>query len=58
MEENKKAKKILVIEDEHFIGELYNRALNKAGYEVRVIADGMEALKEAQTNLYDIILLD
>ncbi|HSX36958.1 MAG TPA: response regulator [Patescibacteria group bacterium] len=52
------AKKVLIIEDEHFIGELYTRALGKAGYDVTVIADGQEALKAAQTNAYDIILLD
>jgi len=51
-------KKILIIEDEFFIGELYQRALAKAGYEIKVIADGAEALKEAETNVYDIILLD
>ncbi len=58
MEENKEIKKILVIEDEHFIGELYTRALNNAGYQVKVIADGVEALSEAQKDYYDIILLD
>ena len=51
-------KKILIIEDEFFIGELYQRALAKAGYEVKVISDGAEALKAAETNGYDIILLD
>lgn len=51
-------KKILIIEDEHFIGELYGRALNKAGYITTVIADGIEALKVAQTDKFDIILLD
>ncbi|HEY1645555.1 MAG TPA: response regulator [Candidatus Saccharimonadales bacterium] len=56
--EVKKRRKILCIEDEHFIGELYDRALTKAGYSVKVIADGVEALKEAQTDQYDIILLD
>lgn len=50
--------KILCVEDEHFISELYNRALNKAGYEVKTVLDGLEALKEAQTDKYDIILLD
>jgi DNA-binding response OmpR family regulator len=50
--------KILVAEDEHFISELYNRALTKAGYEVKTVLDGLEALKEAQTDTYDIILLD
>jgi CheY-like chemotaxis protein len=51
-------KKILCIEDEHFIGELYTRALTRGGYEVKVIIDGAEGLKEAQTDQYDIILLD
>lgn len=50
--------KVLCIEDEHFINELYARALTKAGYEVKVIIDGNEALKEALTDAYDIILLD
>lgn len=51
-------KKILCIEDEHFIGELYARALTKAGYDTTVIIDGKEALAAAQTDAYDIILLD
>jgi CheY-like chemotaxis protein len=49
---------VLCIEDEHFISELYARALTKAGYKVTVIGDGGEALKAAQTDQYDIILLD
>lgn len=49
---------ILCIEDEQFIGELYKRALEKAGYEVTVIPDGLEGLEAAKTNQYDIILLD
>jgi DNA-binding response OmpR family regulator len=51
-------RKVLCIEDEHFIGELYARALSKAGYEIKVVVDGKEGLQEAQTNQYDIILLD
>ena len=49
---------VLCIEDEPFISELYARALKKAGYKVTVISDGSEALKAAQDNTYDIILLD
>lgn len=51
-------RRVLVIEDEPFIGELYTRALKKAGYDITVIADGAEGLKAARTNTYDIILLD
>jgi len=50
--------KVLFIEDEHFISELYARALTKAGYEVKIVVDGQEGLTEAQSNAYDIILLD
>lgn len=49
---------ILCIEDEHFIGELYTRALTKGGYRVKVVTDGAEGLAAAETNQYDIILLD
>ena len=52
------SRSVLCIEDEHFISELYDRALTKGGYKVTVIADGNEALQAAETNQYDIILLD
>src|SRR5437867_3671571 len=51
-------KKILIIEDEHFITELYVRALTKAGYQVSIANDGEKALAQAKTNQFDIILLD
>lgn len=49
---------VLVIEDEHFISELYQRALEKAGYLVDTVSDGQKGLAAAQTDKYDIILLD
>lgn len=51
-------KNILCIEDEHFIGELYARALIKAGYDVIVEPDGQRGLELAQSDKFDIILLD
>lgn len=53
-----KYKRILCIEDEQFITELYGRALQKAGYDVVFEADGLRGLDAAKTNQYDIILLD
>lgn len=52
------SRKILCVEDERFISELYVRALTKAGYQVTVEPDGKKALGLALTNEYDIILLD
>lgn len=52
------SRKVLCIEDERFISELYARALSKAGYDVTVEVDGQRGLDLALTNQYDIILLD
>lgn len=49
---------VLCVEDEHFISELYGRALTKAGYIVTSVLDGKQALEESQTDKYEIILLD
>lgn len=51
-------KKILCIEDEHFISELYVRALTHAGYDVTVEVDGLRGLELAKSDAFDIILLD
>lgn len=51
-------KRVLCIEDEFFIGELYERALRKAGYQATTVLNGVDGLRVAQTNRYDIILLD
>jgi DNA-binding response OmpR family regulator len=49
---------ILCIEDEHFISELYARALRKAGYDVTIMLSGSDGLIAAKTDQYDLILLD
>lgn len=51
-------KRILCIEDERFISELYTRALEKEGYIVEVETDGEVGLHRATTGQYDVILLD
>ena len=51
-------RKVLCIEDEFFISELYSRALSRAGYDVEVVVDGLKGLSMAMTDAYDMILLD
>ena len=51
-------RKILIIEDEHFISELYVRALTRGGYQVTVEIDGQKGMELAKTDQFDIILLD
>jgi DNA-binding response OmpR family regulator len=50
--------KILCIEDDHFIADIYVRSLKKAGYDVDIITNGNEALAAAKQTVYDVILLD
>ena len=57
-EHDKVAAKILVIEDDHFIGEMYVRSLRAAGYEVDWITDGNQGLAAAISGKYNLILLD
>lgn len=51
-------KSILIVEDDRFIGEMYVRSLNKAGYSVDWMVDGNDGLIAARNKPYDLILLD
>lgn len=51
-------KRILIIEDDIFISELYVRALKKANYEVSLCTNGKEGLEIAKKNEHDLMLLD
>lgn len=57
-EDNMAQKSILCIEDDRFIGEMYVRSLQKAGYHVDWMVDGNDGLIAARNNKYDLILLD
>ncbi len=51
-------KRILIIEDDRFIGEMYGQALSAAGFAVEWAADGEAGLAAAKKHLFDLILLD
>lgn len=50
--------KILVVEDDQFLRDLYNELLTEAGYTVDLASDGEEGLSKALVGGYDLILLD
>ncbi len=50
--------KILVAEDDKFLGSAYRAKLTKTGFEVQIATDGEEALVMLQSFTPDIILLD
>ena len=52
------AKRILLVEDDVFVSDIYSRELKKAGYEVTVAGDGLEGIEKTKTDEFDLILLD
>lgn len=50
--------KVLIIEDDYFIRDLYQRQLQKEGYTVDTAPDGAEGLVQASNLKPDLILLD
>lgn len=51
-------KNILLVEDEQALQKIYSNKLRNSGFNVSVAITGDEALRKAQTELPDIILLD
>ncbi len=50
--------KILFVDDDHQMAELYIAVLKAANYTVDLIIDGAEAIQKARINNYQAILLD
>ncbi|MEU0566125.1 response regulator transcription factor [Nonomuraea sp. NPDC005983] len=50
--------RLLVVDDEPNIRELFSASLRMAGFEVLTAADGMEALRVAEQSAPDLVMLD
>ena len=51
-------KTVLCVEDDRFIGEMYVRSLQKAGYDTTWMIDGNDGLVAARNQSFDLIILD
>lgn len=54
----KNTKKILLVDDEPGIIELYSEVLRDAGFSVDTASNGNEALQKAEEGSYELVLLD
>lgn len=52
------SKKILLVEDDKFLSEMYTTKLSENGFAVEVAFDGQEGLSKAKEQKPDLILLD
>jgi two-component system copper resistance phosphate regulon response regulator CusR len=50
--------KILVVEDDRTVGQYLRRGLEEATYHADLVADGLEALRIASGEQYDVVVLD
>ena len=50
--------RILIVEDEPAIAEAVEYALKAEGFEVEAVDDGNDALEQARTRPYDLLVLD
>lgn len=50
--------KILLIEDEEFLRDIYNEVLTEAGHQVDMARDGKEGYDQAKQGGYDLVLVD
>ncbi|OGE37298.1 hypothetical protein A3D79_02935 [Candidatus Daviesbacteria bacterium RIFCSPHIGHO2_02_FULL_39_8] len=55
---NPQGKKVLLVEDEQFIRDLYTRELTKAGFQVIPASDGQAGLEQLKQDRFDLLLLD
>jgi len=51
-------KKILIVEDDNFVAEVYSTKLLEMGHEVIIAQNGEEGLNALEENIPDLILLD
>lgn len=50
--------RILIVEDDRFLRELYEELLRDEGFEVATAEDGEEGLEKMRDGGYDLVLLD
>lgn len=53
-----KNKRVLLVEDDPFIRDIYNVKFSQEGFEVYLAENGVEALKKMEQFIPDVILLD
>ena len=57
-EKNGGGKKLLVVEDDPFLSDIYNTKLKQAGFEVDLAMTGEECMQKLADGKYDLMVLD
>jgi DNA-binding response OmpR family regulator len=57
-EKNKEPKRLLVVEDDIFLSDIYSTKLKQAGFDVDLAMTGEECMQKLQVGKYDLMVLD
>lgn len=57
-ESTENMRKILIIEDDRFVAEMYNHALMRNDYQIEMAFDGESGFDKLKTGEFDLVLLD
>lgn len=52
------AQKVLIVDDDLYLRELYEEVVKDAGYDVETTTNGIEGLEKIKTTPYNLVLLD
>ena len=55
---NKTSKRVLIVEDDKDLQDIYRYAFEDAGYEVKISDDGLNGVTDATEYLPDVVILD
>lgn len=55
---NKTSKRVLIVEDDKDLQDIYKYAFEDAGYEVKISDDGLNGVTDATEYLPDVVILD
>jgi len=58
MDEAGGGKRLLVVEDDPFLSDIYNTKLRQAGFNIDLAMTGEECLRKLNENEYDLMVLD
>ncbi len=49
---------VLIVEDDHFLSDIYSHLLEEKGIQVKVAKNGKEGLKEFKDNIFSLVMTD
>jgi two-component system, OmpR family, response regulator len=50
--------RVLLVDDDHRLGQLIERLLKPEGFQVELVTDGLQGARRATSEVFDLVILD